>query len=129
MKFTQANKELARIINSTSKAMQGKAGSVGKSFKVVTNKDSVGVQMPYYAKYVDSGRAKGISPPPSKLKKWSESKGLNEYAVAANIKKYGIKAKNFLYLFEDTFIKNENKLADAGLNDTFKMLNKIIDKK
>ncbi len=67
------------------------------------------IDMPEYGVYVDSG-TKPHMPPVDKLERWATSRGLNAWAVAMNIKKYGTKPKPFLYVIDDIVKKFEPEL-------------------
>jgi len=126
MEWIEINKVLKRIGKSVLESMKKEAGEVGKHFSVKIKDSIVLINMPEYAIYVDSGRKPGSMPPPKSLKKWSRSKGLNEYAVAKNIEKNGIKAKPFLYILEEVADEYEKQITEAGKNDIIIEINKNI---
>lgn len=86
------------------------SGSLYKSIKYNIKEKSLELSMNKYAVYVDEGtQPHPVSP--DKLRKWARKRGLNEYAVAANIKKFGTKAHPFMYKFEEVIKEKLNKFA------------------
>ena len=84
-----------------------------RSIKYKINGNTLTLTMAKHAIYLDQG-TKPHMPPVSAIKKWARHKGLNEWAVAMKIKKYGTKAHPFLYKFNEVVqqeLTNIEKLA------------------
>ena len=97
------------------------SGSLSRSIKYKVVGKTLYVTMNKYAAYLDQG-TKPHPVPPKALEKWARKKGLNEYAVSANIKKYGTKAYPFLDEFDDVVKKNIKKIS----NETAKEITGFI---
>jgi len=67
-----------------------------------------------YGKYVDEGRAPGKMPPINKIESWCKRKNLNPWAVAMNIKKYGIRPQPFMTEL-DEFESKYFRLLEEGM--------------
>ena len=116
----------------------------GKLSKEITfdvpNGKTMTVTLPLYGKFVDEG-TKGTEngnsnrkmPPISKIKKWARNHGLNEYAVATNIKKYGTKPHPFIFQFNKTIQDYRNEIEkEIGIeigNDINKALKQTFKEK
>lgn len=75
----------------------------------VPNPNQLDITMPIYGKYVDEG-TKPHMPPVEAIRPWAESKGLNAWAVAMNIKKYGTREHPFIHKFNDTILAYKDEI-------------------
>jgi len=117
----EASEILNKVGSAIVKAMQeelesnGSVGSGNLKNNITYNLPdaySVQVVMPLYGKFVDEG-TKPHMPPVSSIEKWAEAKGLNAWAVAINISKYGTKAHPFVYKFTETIDKYKDEIEHA----------------
>ena len=74
------------------------------------------LEMPEYGEYLDEG-TKPHSVPVSAIRSWAREKGLNEWAVATNIKKFGTKAKPFLKSINSILPKVDQEITEGILAD------------
>ena len=87
------------------------------TFKIDEGAGSVSLYLPYYEKFIESGRRKGAKPPPvDVIIKWMKRKGIAvgqenrvAFAIARGISKNGIIARPFT----DTAV--EKSTEDAGI--------------
>lgn len=79
---------------------------VDKGVKGINSNYSVNANSPYSFKSIDSRF--GVA---HYVKKWANSKGLNEYAVATNLVKKGIEARKFF----DTVIESRTKVLGEAI--------------
>lgn len=108
-------------------------GSLLKSIKAIPKQNEIGVQSNDYGRYVDEGRKPGSFPPIKDLLVWINTKGIRAqgktkeqlaYAMATNIKKFGIPASNWLQVAENALLKSkkfEELLTEIAIEE-------IIDK-
>jgi len=89
---------------------------LAKNIKYKIKDQLVVISMPTYGYFLDEG-TKPHMPPVDAIKKWADNKGLNAWAVAMNIKKYGTKAKPFIYTLYNATKKLDKRIADAGFSD------------
>jgi hypothetical protein len=89
-------------------------GSLRDSIDFYVKDNTLYITMNDYGTYVDNGRAPGKMPPINKIKTWADRKGLNAWAVATNIKKYGIEARPFMTELEE-FESKYFDLLETGM--------------
>jgi len=128
------DKELKLIAKDLEKALSKQLGKEGLSNSGLANdidfkitKDGFSLNIPGYGKYVDEG-TKPHMPPVDSLKKWSTARGLNPWAVANSIKKWGTKPQPFLFVINDNQNEYVKRIANAGLEDVIVMGDAIIKK-
>jgi len=101
---------------------------LANNIKYKMKNDLLLLTLPGYAQFTDAGRQPGKQPPIKSIKKWAKAKGLNPYAVAVNIKKYGTKPNHFLYSITDIFKKSGQRIANAGLKDIIPITDNFFKK-
>lgn len=84
------------------------------------------ITMEDYGVYVDEGRAPGKMPPIKSIEGWAKRKGLNPWAVATNISKYGTRPQPFMTEFNDFERKYFRMLEDGLYDEIDNMIDKII---
>ena len=123
------------IINAMRKDIYNLSGELSRTMKADVINDVYGtslhITMQLYGLYVDEGtcgtdscggkhhKYKGTGspkarnmPPVSDLRKWATSKGLNVWAVAKNIQKYGTASHPFVYNFEKVIKQHQQELIN-----------------
>jgi hypothetical protein len=105
--------------------------SLSYDFKQLVSNLSIELSSEDYLEYINRGRPSGYFPNVKKIKDWLTAKGLdyNEWAVATNIYKYGIKPTPFLDDYLSSSIINN---ATKGIEEIFgnrieTMLVELID--
>jgi hypothetical protein len=127
---------LKKVGNEIIKGLESKLASQGISSSSKLIQDThinvseggeLQIEMPEYAQYVDSG-TKPHMPPVNKIENWANQRGLNKWAVAINIKKYGTKAKPFLHVIDEIVEKMEPELVKFyGVQYNEHMLNVLTE--
>lgn len=130
MKFNNLNKELLKIGNDVKDALQQQLGKEGlgnsdllNDINIKFNNGKISIHIPGYGEFVDKG-TKPHTPPISALIPWAKSHNLNPWSVQAKITKWGTDPQPFLFKIGETTIKEEGKLADAGMIDIMKPIDK-----
>jgi hypothetical protein len=95
------------------------SGDLKNSMKMEINKErnvyTLSIFMDRYGEYVNYG-TKPHMPPVKAIESWAERKGINPWAVAMNIKKYGTKPHKFIPEVNDI----ENMIERLDFSDYFK---------
>jgi len=86
-------------------------GNLSSSLTSNVSGNRIEISMPLYGKFVDEG-TKPHMPPVDAIEEWAEAKGLNAWAVAINIKRYGTEPHPFIHTFGDTVLEYKDTLKD-----------------
>ena len=134
LKTPNLNKALPLIGNETLNALQKQlssnelgASQLYKNIKYKVKNLFLSIVVPGYGVFVDEG-TKPHMPPVSSIQKWADDKGLNAWAVAKKIEKFGTKAQPFLFEIDKVFIQAGDKIADAGLLDVVNTTDELFRK-
>jgi len=111
------NKIGKEIIKAMQKDIADSSGHLSKSFKFQVSRGnylsySLEFEMLKYGVYLDKGTNPHM-PPVNSLRKWAAKKGLNVWAVAMSIKKYGTKPHPFIHNFADVIRANKIQIEKA----------------
>ena len=100
--------------------------------KIKTTDDTVTVDLPDYATYVDQGRKAGKQPPVTDIVKWLKRKRIKApegvtplkfaYMIAAQIGAKGIKARPFIDQFADDLEEITFKTIDIQIDQQLKKI-------
>ena len=110
------------------------SGKLINNIRSFTKDNSLNVTMPIYGKFVDEGTdgavgKKGIGdrkrkykmseltgrklPPINAITPWAKSKGINPWAVAMSIKRFGTKPHPFVFKFSEVVYQNRKLIQDT----------------
>ncbi len=104
--------------------------NTGKTYDSITYKVSdtiLIISMDKAGKYIDEGRRPGKMPPINAISAWAKPKGLNPWAVAINIKKFGIKPDPFIFKYYDNIKANKDQLIKAYGLDINTNINDLLE--
>jgi|GEM_PF-2684182 len=127
------------IISAMQRDTEDNTGELSKSITSNVVNDATGVEMSIamlaYGQYVDTG-TRGTEngnpnrkmPPIDALNSWAKKRGLNVWAVAKNIQKFGTKPHPFVHNFEDIINNNIDKISEAlGIEIEDKIYKALLD--
>jgi hypothetical protein len=123
MEWTNLDNELKVIGEEMVVLLQDALNNIGQgqsdlysNIKYTINNKIVAISMPQYGYYLDEG-TKPHMPRVDSIRPWAEARGLNAWAVAINIKKYGTRPQPFLFALDKTTKEIDPRIADAGFKD------------
>lgn len=124
--LTDTTKQVMDALEAVLTAVDLRNSRIKKLSKVKVTEDTLTVELPDYATYVDEGRLAGKNPPVPVILKWLKRKRIKApkgvtptqfaYMIANTIGKEGVKAKPFI----DNFAERMEQI-------TFKTVNIEID--
>ena len=131
MEFKHLDKILkkyaVKIVRVLRQSVNSNTNNLRNSIDYHLSDNIVVIDMDSYGSDVDEG-TKPHYVSPSHLMEWSKSKGLNPFAVAKNIAKFGTKAHPFLYKAEAIQQEADNEIKNAIFKDTEVFVDKAISK-
>jgi len=89
------------------------SSDLANSINYKINQGVLIIDMNEYGEFVDSG-TKPHMPPVDELNSWAQSKGLNVWAVAMNINKFGTEAQPFLLDFDKIINDITEEITESG---------------
>jgi len=104
------------------------SGELKNSIKFKLKDHKLVLSIAEHAIYLDKGTRPHM-PPVDSIRKWASSKGLNPWAVAMNIKKYGTEAHPFLDEYKRVFKNAKKKIQEATRKDIMKLVGGKIKNK
>lgn len=112
------------LINGLSNIGKGNS-KLAKSIKYKLSNQIVIIEMDNYGIFLDKGTAPHM-PPVNAIKQWADARGINAWAVAMKIKRYGTRPQPFLFTIDSVIKKMDKDISNAGYKDFKEKTNNIF---